>query len=157
VYLQDHEFRQLHAVFEYLFESPYALNGSWASSTYRYAPRYIRRGPLLLQGRKAFEDVYVIVPPEAAVTPVRDDSQPGALNFPTIENGEAIRVTKVDGPWWDLLRSELAAMSAEMKTHQRVRQSLKESRVLSEKERRDEKFQQAADVVSSFLPKPPES
>jgi hypothetical protein len=29
--------------------------------------------------------------------------------------------------------------------------------VLSEKERRDEKFQQAADVDSSFLPKPPES
>lgn len=157
MYFQDEEFRQLHAVFDYLFASPYALNGSWVSSTYKFAPRYVRRGPLLLQGRKAFEELFVIVPPDAVVTPVQGDVQASSTNFPTIENGEAVRVTEVDGPWWDLLRNELGVMVAELRTHQQARKSVQMSKDMTEEEKRVQKFQQAADVVSSFLPKPPES
>ncbi len=157
MYFQNHEFKQLHAVFEYLFASPYALNGSWVSSTYKFAPRYVRRGPLLLQGRKEFEELFVIVPPEAVVTPVQGDPQPSATNFPTVENGEAVRVTEVDGPWWDLLRNEMAVMVAELKTHQQARKSLQQSKEMPEEEKRVQKYQQAADAIASFLPKPPES
>lgn len=157
MYFQDHEFRQLHQVFDYLFASPYALNGSWVSSTYKFAPRYVRRGPLLLQGKKEFEELYVIVPPDAVVTPAPGDPQPSATNFPTIENGEAVRVTEVDGPWWDVLRNELGVMIAELKTHQQARKSVQKSKEMTEEEKRVQKYQQAADALSSFLPKPPES
>ncbi len=149
MYLQDQEFQQLHAVFEYLVTSPYALNGSWPSGPSRLAPRFIRRGPMLLMGRGGFEELYILNPGDAVVTPVTD-SQGASAPFPRIDGGQAVRVTGVDGPWWDLLRQELAEMVREVQMHQRARQGVREKH----DEKEVEKLQQAADVVSAFLKKP---
>lgn len=145
MYFQDAEFQQLHAVFQYLAASPYAVTGAWPAGTHRSAPRFIRRGPLLLSGTGQFAELYVLNPADATVSPVTVE---GTSNeFPKVDKGEAIRVTQVDGPWWDLLRTELADMVREVRTHQATRAGSRDRRMNAA----EEKLQKAADAVNAWM------
>lgn len=106
--------RKLDALFYGLWGNRNGVRGSWAASSYRYHPTFIRRGGLLLNGETDFGSMWVLVPADATVTPRYGDSRASCETFPAV-SGKAIRVDPTnDGPWWDVIHDEIPTMAAEL-------------------------------------------
>lgn len=112
--LTDDERRRLNALFRGLWGNRTGVTGSFAGSSYRYHPTYIRRGALLLAGEGEFAELHVLMPSDATVTPQPECPAAHFNPFPKIDGSHTEIHRYEPGVWWDALRAELPKMEAEL-------------------------------------------
>lgn len=106
--------QRLNSIFSRLWGNRGGVPGSWGASSHGYHPTFIRRGALLLKGQTSFDDLFVLSPADAPVTPILGDPRYSCNVFPEVD-GKVIDVSRYnDGPWWDVLLAEIPKMEADL-------------------------------------------
>ena len=140
----DAETARLNRLFEQLWSNRTGVVGSFAASSYRSHPTFIRRGALLLRGEYRFCSLFALCPANAVVQPKACNPAAHFDNFPTIADGRAIGIARNEpGLWWQALRDELPKMEQE------IADSIARGKAEIERARQEQQMARAAELADA--------